>query len=267
MAKITCFEVGYCTHPGCMVLKGAGFRMCKFPARAWLLEVGNRRWLWDTGYARWFEHYTRSGIFRLYRMITPVWFDPDEALVRQLFNQGLTSRDLCGILLSHFHADHIAGLRDFPGVPFICSGVGWQHVRKLRGFAALRQAFVPELVPQEFESTVSFIESFPRLALPAILAPFTWGYVLPGSEGQILLVSLAGHAAGHIGAFILTENGWTLLAADAAWAPANYREMRAPSRLARLLMTDVSAYFLTLEKLNQLYRKGVTIRLSHEGDL
>lgn len=267
MAKITCFEVGYCTHIGCMVVKGAGLRVCKFPARTWLLEVGERRWLWDTGYASWFERYTRSGIFRAYPLITPVKFDPQEALVNQLANVGLTGRDLRGIILSHFHADHIAGLRDFPAVPFICSAKGWQQVRKLRGFAALRQGFVPGLIPPEFESSVQFIESFPRQALPATLTPFAWGYVLPGSEGQILLVPLAGHAAGHIGAFVLTDEGWTLLAADAAWAPANYQQMRLPSRLARLLMSDTAAWHHTLDKLNQLYQKGVTIRLSHEGDM
>ncbi len=42
-----------------MALRGAGFRVCKFPARAYLLEVGERRWLWDTGYARYFSS-TRS---------------------------------------------------------------------------------------------------------------------------------------------------------------------------------------------------------------
>lgn len=40
MAKVTVFEVGYCTHIGCMALRG-GFRVCKFPARAYLLEVGS----------------------------------------------------------------------------------------------------------------------------------------------------------------------------------------------------------------------------------
>lgn len=268
MATITVFEVGYCTHIGCMVLKGAGLKVCQFPARAWLLEVGERRWLWDTGYASWFEYYTRSGIFRAYRMVTPVYFDPGESLARQLASRGLTAGDISGIVLSHFHADHIAGLRDFPGVPGICSAEGWQQVSRLRGVAALRQAFVPELIPPDFAASLRFMESFPRQALPAALAPFTYGYQLPGSEGEIVLVPLAGHAAGHIGAFVLTDEGWTLLAADAAWAPANYRELRSPSRLAGLLMSDVAAYHRTLNNLHQLWQKGeVKIHLCHEGAL
>lgn len=268
MAKITVFEAGYCTHIGCMALKGAGFKICKFPSRAYLLEAGSGRWLWDTGYSSWFEHYTRSGIFRIYRRMTPVYFDPAESLVQQLFAQGLTGGDISGIILSHFHADHVAGLRDFPAVPCICSGEGWRQVRSLRGFSALRQAFVPGLIPPDFEVSLSFIENFESLPLPGGLAPFKRGYALPESRGEIILVPLPGHAAGHIGAFVLTDDGWTLLAADAAWSPVSYRELKGPSRLANLVMSEPVAYYRTLERLNQLWKNGgAEIRLCHEGDL
>jgi len=106
------------------------------------------------------------------------------------------------------------------------------------------------------------------VALPAALMPFDRGYLLPGSNDEILLVPLPGHAAGHFGAFVLTDAGWTLLAADAAWSPTSYRELKGPSRLANLLMSDPAAFYRTLEKLNQLWQQGqVDIRLCHEGDL
>lgn len=268
MAKITEFKVGYCTHIGCIALKGAGLKVCQFPSRAYLLEANNRQWLWDTGYASWFERYTRSGLFYLYRQITPVWFDPTEALAHQLHQQGITQRQISGIILSHFHADHIAGLRDFPQVTSICSGEGWQKVKELNGLAALRQAFIPGLIPPDFESSLRFIETFKILTLPEALAPFRYGYALPDSDNQIILVPLPGHAPGHTGAFILTECGWTLLAADAAWSPANYQQLRGPSRLANLVMSDSTAFYRTLSQLNQLWKQGsVEIRLCHEGNL
>lgn len=268
MAKVTAFEVGYCTHIGCMALRGAGFRVCKFPARAYLLEVGNRRWLWDTGYARYFQQQTQSGIFSLYRRMTPVYFDPAESLVQQLRAAGYAANDIQALIVSHFHADHIAGLRDFSRLAFICSGEGWRQTRTLRGFAALKRAFIPGLIPESFESGLRFIEGFPQVELPAQLAPFDRAYALPGSEGQILLVDLPGHAAGHIGAFILTDDGWTLLASDAAWSPSSYRQLRGPSVLANLVMDDPKGYYRTLERLNQLWAGGhVNILLCHEGDL
>ena len=268
MASITTFEVGYCTHVGCMALKGAGFRICKFPARAYLLQAAGKCWLWDTGYSTWFEHSTRTGIFKFYRQVTPVYFDPRESLVAQLSEQGLVERDISGLILSHFHADHIAGLRDFSGIKFICSGDGWHKTRNLRGFSALKQAFIPELIPENFETSVQFIESFPSVTLPSELAPFLTGFELPGSQGQVILVPLPGHAAGHIGAFVLTDSGWVVLASDAAWSPVSYQTLRGPSRMANLLMVNPKLYYQTLGNLNQLWQSGkVDIRLCHEGDL
>ena len=59
----------------------------------------------------------------------------------------LVTNDIDGIIISHFHADHIAGLRDFTDVACVCSGAGWHHVRTLRGLAVLREAFIPGLIP------------------------------------------------------------------------------------------------------------------------
>ena len=99
--------------------------------------------------------------------------------------------------------------------------------------------------------------------LPAELAPFTQGYVLPNSQQEVIFVPLPGHAAGQIGAFVQTDDSWVLLAADAAWSKANFQG-KPPSRLAHLLMDDTRAFYQTLEKLATLHRNGVQIILSHE---
>lgn len=90
MARLTTFEAGYCTHRGCMALRGAGLRVCQFPARAWLLEANNRRWLWDTGYASHFIDHTRSGIFRLYARLTPVYFHPSRRWWRSCVRRAIS---------------------------------------------------------------------------------------------------------------------------------------------------------------------------------
>ncbi len=267
MVKMRVFEVGYCTHPGCVALKGAGFRVCQFPARAWLLECNNKRWLFDTGYASHFYDHTRSGIIRLYRTVTPVYFNSKDSLLMQLKEEGIQAGDIDGIIISHFHGDHIAGLRDFPQVKFICSGEGWRQTRNLHGIAALKKAFVRGLIPEDFESRVCFYEGFLPCSLPEALAVLGEGYAVPGSRRQILVVSLPGHAAGHLGLCVLTEQGWILLAGDAAWSPSNYRELRGPAKLANLIMDDSRAYYETLHKLHHIDQKQVPIQLCHEGDL
>lgn len=268
MAKVTTFEAGYCTHLACMAQKGAGFNFCKFPARAWLIEIGIHRWLWDTGYADHFERYTQSGIFKLYRKVTPVYLNEGESLKQQFLSNGIDLASIEHIILSHFHGDHIAGLKDFSFSSFICSHKGWQKIKTLRGFSALMQGFVPDLIPDNFEQKLTFIESFEKCNLPLDLAPFTEGYIVPNSQKQIILVDLPGHAIGHIGAFIETDQGWILLASDAAWTPANYKQLKGPAKLANFIMDDPIAYYQTLSKLNQLsLNPNVTIYLSHEGYL
>src|SRR5699024_8628464 len=237
-AKITKFTAGYCTHISCMTTQGTGFNVCKFPAGIFLLSVNNHLWLWDTGYSNHFMDATRNNIFAIYRKTTPVYFNLSERIVTQLQEQGITGQDLKGIILSHYHGDHIAGLKDFPNVPIICSGQGWQQLKPKKGFAALRKAFVPELMPDDFEQRAIFHEGFQQIALPAELQPFTTVYILPDSNNEIILVDLPGHAEGHIGAFVLTENGWELIAADAAWTKANYHDLKMPSKLANLIMAD-----------------------------
>ncbi|GLU32295.1 MBL fold metallo-hydrolase [Trinickia caryophylli] len=268
MATITVFEAGYCTHMACMALRGAGTATCRFPARAYLIETARNRWLWDTGYASHFIDSTRSGLFAWYRRLTPVHFDPATAVAQQLRQRGIREEDLTAVILSHFHGDHIAGLRDFRRVPTWLSGQGWATTRSLRGFGALRKGFVPALIPSDFEASVTAIETFEEVELPAELEPFTRAYAAPGSGGELLLVELPGHAAGHLGAFVETGDGWVLLASDAAWSPTSYREQIGPSRLAHLIMDDAGRYYDTLHKLHLLHKKGgVRICLTHEGAL
>ncbi len=268
MARITAFEVGHCVHPACSVQRNAGWASCQFPSRAYLVETQGQRWLWDTGYANHFFDHTRSGMFAWYRRVTPVHFDSTQALRVQLQSRGIGLRDLNGLVLSHFHGDHLAGLRDFDGVALACSRMAWQQVGPLRGIAALRRAYVPGLMPADVETRLRFVEQWPRTALPAQLAPFTHGHALPGSRGEVLVVDLPGHAAGHLGAFIATDDGWALLASDAAWTHANYREMKRPLPIAYLLMHDGRAYDRTLRDLQLLDRAGgARIHLTHEGAL
>lgn len=266
MLTIHQFEVGFCTHPGCVALKGASFKACKFPARAWLIEDEGQRWLFDTGYANHFYDHTRRGIMRLYRSITPVYFESKDALVNQLANNGIKPTDINGIILSHFHGDHIAGLRDFPGLPIICSGDGWTKTRGLSGFLALKNAFVRGLIPEDFEQRTFFYESFEQVSLPAELQILGNGYTV-NSQKTLLIVPLPGHAAGHIGLCVLTEKGWILLAGDAAWSPTNYREIRGPMAIANIIMDDKHAYYQTLHKLHEIDKQNIAIYLCHEGEL
>lgn len=262
MARITAFEVGYCTHPACMALKGAGLKNRCFPSRAYLIQTRCGLYLWDTGYAPHFMDAAR-GIYRLYPMVTPIHLAEQEPLVRQLSQIGIHAKDLNAIVVSHFHADHIAGLRDFPGVRIVCAAEGWQSVQGLTGMRALQRAFLPGLIPQDMSARITFTHELPQKMLPPELMPFQHGQHLDGS-GEIYLVPLPGHATGHLGAFVQENEGWTLLASDAAWAEENFTELRGPSELSFLIQHNRSSYYDTLRKLQYLHASGIDIQLTHQ---
>lgn len=265
MAKLTTFRVGHCTHPSCMVLKGSGLASRCFPSRAYLIETRAGLVLWDTGYADRFREATSQGIYRLYSMVTPVYLDAHESLLGQLKALGIASADISVLVISHFHADHMAGVRDFPSARVLASAAAWQSVQGLSAFAALRQAFVPSLMPNDIAARLEFSESFAEVVLPAALAPFATGRDVTGT-GELFLVDLPGHAAGHLGAFVLGDDGWTLLASDAGWAVESYQQLRGPSELTFLIQHHRLAYYDTLRKLHALHRSGgVSIRLTHES--
>jgi glyoxylase-like metal-dependent hydrolase (beta-lactamase superfamily II) len=262
MAKVTAFEVGYCTHAACMALKGAGLKSRCFPSRAYLMQTAQGMHLWDTGYASHFQDAAR-GIYRLYPMVTPIHLDEQKSILRQLRDVGVHPGDLSSIVVSHFHADHIAGLRDFPNARIVCAEEAWKSVQGLKGLQALRKAFLPGLIPPDMSARIAFTHELQRRNLPPALLPFKEGRDLSGT-GEVFLVPLPGHAIGHIGAFVQEGDGWTMLAADAAWAPENFTQLRGPSEITFLVQDSRSSFYATLRKLQQLHSSGVNIQLTHQ---
>lgn len=259
-ATLTILTAGACTHPSCMVLKGSGVQKKCFPSRCYLLADRNGYCLIDTGYANHFFD-AIYGIYSIYAWVTPVTFSEDQSAKNQLCALGISPAEINTIIITHFHADHIAGLKDFPHARIICAFEAWQSIQNLSGLSALKAAFLPDLLPQDIASRVQRMQSLPLVALPLQLAPYTHGFAL---SSDIILVHLPGHAVGQIGAFVATESGWTLLAADAAWTPENYIDLRGPSELSFLIQHKRKSYYQTLKRLNKLHQQGVEVLLTHQ---
>ena len=263
MAKIHSFIVGYCSHPACVAQAGAGISPRRFPARAFLIESKAGLFLLDTGYSSHF-HDAARGVFTIYRMVTPVTYRHEqENLVAQLRSHGVRPHDLSAIVISHFHADHIAGLRDFPLVPVYASASSLNDIRGLNGWRALRKAFIPPLLPDDFYKRINPLREDTQHQLPDALAPFSTGWRLDKS-GELWAVPLPGHAKGQIGVFVEDQGHWSLLAADAAWAPDAYRGLQGPSNVTFLIQDNKRDYYNTLAKLHQLHKNHISILLTHE---
>lgn len=265
---ITELRVGSCSHPQCMALKGAPWAPRDFPSRAYLLESDRDGiWLWDTGYSpRFFA--ASKGVYRLYGLTTPVTLPRKERLAQQLKDLKVPLEHLSGVLLSHFHADHVAGLAELPKVPVWASRDAWASFHEVKGFSALLRGQIPALVPKRAIRRARAVEGLEEIVLPEQLRPFEKAWKL---TPDLLVVSLPGHARGHLGLFVneRTSQGprWTLLASDAAWSQEAFsspKGLRGPSELSFLIQHDRQAYYDTLARLRTLHQRGVPIRLSHD---
>jgi glyoxylase-like metal-dependent hydrolase (beta-lactamase superfamily II) len=239
-------DTGYCTASEHHIMRGGEHRTIKAHALAVLLEHPTAgKILFDTGYAPRVKLVFKHFPFQLYGALTPVTTRLEWSVVAQLDRIGVKPSTISSVIVSHFHADHIGGLRDFKDPRLIASRQAFDDVCDARGFAALRRAFLPALMPNsshQFELVESF-ESEP-------LEPFGATHDLLG-DGSLRLVSLPGHAQGQVGLFAQTGVGPVLFAADGAWTSEAIRENRPPAPLALRLVGDPQATVRTLRNLHE----------------
>ena len=112
--------------------------------------------LYDTGYAEHFLTATATLPERAYRWLAPVSLPAQERLSAQLAHHGLTLEDIRWCVLSHFHADHIAGMRDLPRARFIASRQDVEDLRSRSRLGGLLKGLLPTLLPPDFDSRLQY---------------------------------------------------------------------------------------------------------------
>jgi len=228
-----------------------------------LLEHPTRGWmLWDTGYAGRIFEATRRWPYRIYRWVTPMRFSPQQSVVAQLAGIGLKPEEIRTVVLSHLHPDHVAGLVDFPEAEWIVTADAWNGVARKSDFGALREAFVPGLLPPDFGRRARLLEADAFNGPP--LDPFGPTHDLFG-DGSAALVQLPGHARGQIGLLAQTTEGAMFFVGDACWLSESYRECRTPGSITRLIAADWHEVADTIGRLHRFWRAnpGVAIVPTH----
>lgn len=241
----TALSDGWTEAPEAVVLPGGSWKKrIRFHAVAFLLrhpEAGAI--LVDTGYSQRFSTETERFPARIYRSLTKVTLTDEGGIASQVARSGIDPAELRHVIITHFHADHIGGLRDFPKATFYCSAPAHDSVRGESGFAAMRRAFLPGLLPPDFAGRVRYVDE--------------------GDEifRGITVLALPGHAAGQIGLRFTGGDGIPiLLVADACWMSAAYRENRMPHPVTRLLHSW-TAYGKTLQRLHGLHQSEPELRI------
>ena len=260
--KIAILHAGYCTAPEHIAIQGGMRRNIHFPAMfALILHPRFGPMLFDTGYSYRFFEETRSFPNRLYRWMTPVRLREEDLAINQLSTFNLQPRDISHIFISHFHADHIAALADFDCARFVYLPHAYENVRFTRGPGAVSKAFLPGLIPGDFDERAAPVDISRPIHLPNEYAPFMKGYDLLGDR-TVLGVELPGHAVGQMGLFVRDENDKLLFfVADAAWLKQAIVENRPPHRIANLLFADGKKYRDTLGDLHRFHSQHPDVQI------
>jgi len=230
-----------------------------FPSYCGLLQHPEHGWmLYDTGYSGHFFAATERLPERLYRRMLPVQLPAEECLLGQLAARGLRAEDIGHIIVSHYHGDHVAGLRDFPRARYIALRADSEAALGLRGkrWQATLHGQLPDLLPEDFLDRLQYADAFPSRALPAWMAPLERGLDL-FADGSLLGVPLPGHSAGQLGLYIADVQGRpVLLAADACYSLPACREGRLPPAATLWFSSsDPHAYRRTFAALGALSRR------------
>lgn len=260
---------GYCTQHEAMAIRGGRWREIKFPALfALLIHPVHGPILFDTGYTDRFFTETQRWPASIYRRLTPTVIREEETAAAQLERLSIAPADVRWVILSHFHADHVAGVRDFPNARFLYLPKAYEAVRGLKGLAALKGAFLPGLLPDDFASRSQPVGPEASVRLPERFRPFEQGYDLFG-DGSVLGVELTGHAIGQMGIIVQSGGESWFLCADAVWSSQAYRENRPPHPIVSLLLPDRRAYRANMEALHQLWQRQPEIRIipTHCGEV
>jgi glyoxylase-like metal-dependent hydrolase (beta-lactamase superfamily II) len=230
--------------------------------------------LFDTGYSPRFNEETSTFPFSLYALVTPVHVHKSETAAEQLLRLGIQPDSVNYIIISHFHADHVSGLRDFSNAKFVCLESEYTAIQvlgKSSSFTAARHAFIPALLPPDFDKRVLTIsdkgfkqqtEQFKRHLDPRY-APFDVVYDL-FNDGTVSIVPLPGHTPGHLGCFIKKQDELYFLIGDACWHSKSFQgtsdnlhdpkgDIIPPSYVTSLIHFNWNSYLQTLRAIRKLY--------------
>tara|TARA_B100000767_G_scaffold53326_1_gene48962 strand:+ start:2141 stop:2986 length:846 start_codon:yes stop_codon:yes gene_type:complete len=250
--KLSLGYAGYCYSKASHVVKGDKNERIKFHALYGLLQHPKHGWiLFDTGYTTRFYEATKTYPNKIYADATQVVINEENEIKSQLRLIGIQTSDIKHVIISHFHADHIGGLKDFNDAAFYCTKSAYEQVQNMSGFFAFSKGILKDLIPNDFEERMSSIENF---AVEMEDDVFGIKYDL-FNDGSIIIYRLPGHAAGQVGIEVETHKKKYFLVADSSWDKRAYQENKLPNSLVRLFFDSWKDYIDSLEKVSQYHQK------------
>jgi glyoxylase-like metal-dependent hydrolase (beta-lactamase superfamily II) len=248
--KLYLNHAGYCEANEKEAIKGGRKLKIKFHALWGFIQHPEHGYiLYDTGYTQRFHEETAFFPNSIYGKMTKVVIPPGEEVAKQLSNNGISPDDIKHIIITHFHADHAAGMKDFKNAVFYTSKKAYEYTMKLPHSIAFSKGVLKNLLPEDLSERIIFIDEKITPSNQAILGK---EYDLFG-DNSLLIYELPGHAAGQIGLMLETSKQRYFLIADACWLKKSYIEYVLPNPIVRLFFHSWREFKSTLNKVHQYH--------------
>lgn len=206
--------------------------------------------LFDTGYTHRFYTSTSCYPSKIYAQMTQVHVSLEQEVKSQLEANDISPDSIKHVFISHFHADHIGGLKDFPNATFHASETAVNQLNKVSKTFGFSKGILKDLIPNDFMKRLSLIESKLSLELPVLGRAYDLF-----DDGQLLAIPLPGHAAGQMGLILSTKKRPYFLIADACWLKESYTKGTLPSPIVRLFFDSWSDFKTSLNKVMHYHNK------------
>jgi glyoxylase-like metal-dependent hydrolase (beta-lactamase superfamily II) len=251
VSKVSFIESGYCKQFEYFVNPVQGsFKPIRFPATVAVIEHEKKGLvLFDTGYSMHSVQATRKFPERFYDLLVPITITPETTALSKIKKMGYQARDIRHVILSHFHGDHIGGIRDFPDAQFTFYQKDYETFKSYSRLKQISHAFIEKLIPEDFHQRMNAVNFF-NSRVPE-LGDDWFGHDL-FDDGSLTLIPLTGHSSGHCGLFIRTQDSKKyFLLGDAAWQTQALQEGIPPSKFTRFIFSDSNEYQETFLKLHR----------------
>ncbi|WP_370201436.1 MBL fold metallo-hydrolase [Roseibium sp.] len=215
----------------------------------------------DTGYGpRVTEGAGRSLPLRIYASLLRPRLIEEHQPTRVLDRLGASTADVAAIVLTHFHADHVAALHLFPKARIYAKATVHARVEARSRFSNLRHGVFDELLPQDLSSRIVDIDKLSVKPAPNGLGEGADLF----ADGETLAVNLPGHAEGHFGICFAAQPVPLLYAVDTQWCAAALDPGKAPGLPAALVASDRRALAASSRRVAAFREQGGDVLLCHD---